>query len=448
MNKRIRLISLSCTIFLIAGIFSGCKGSSDKTNSAANPTADAKKNVTMRMGWWGSDARHKATLDALKMYTDKNPNIKIEGEYAAFDAYYQKLMTQFAGGTAPDIMQVSSTWLPDLSNFAGKQILVDYKTDKDVQSIKTNIFDPKILSDVCTINGKLLGLPTAINVDPALLINSDFFAKFNIPTNTVWDWDNLLSIGKEVHQKDSKVYLVHSEISIIRELFTTYVSQKTGKQFITSDYSLGFGKDDIVDAYKYIQKLYADGVLQPYSDALAFDNKPAESPKWINGETGMVLTPVGTYSAFNKGSAKYVGSKAPVAKGAKDSFLGLTSTMLLATNNSSANKKEAADFINWFFTDKDAVMTLGEVRGPQPTETGRKVLLDANKTDKNVNESIDLVSKQSGTAQNLLYAVATFQKVIDDSMQKVLFNKSTPDAAADELIKLLQQKCNESKKAK
>lgn len=453
MKKAVKLIGLCCSISLAVSMFAGCGSSnttSTDTSSAGSSTVataeQSKKDVVLRMGWWGSEARHKATLDAIKLYTEKNPNIKIEGEYAAFDAYYQKLMTQLAGGTAPDIMQVSSTWLPELTNFKGASVLVDYKTDGDVKAIDTSVFDQDILNNVCTSNGKLVGLPSAINADPSLLINADFFAKYNIPVDTKWDWDNIITIGKDVHAKDSNAYLLHSDISVIRQIFATYISQKTGKQFIEKDYTLGFDKAAAVEAFKYLQSLYAEGVVQPYSESLAFDNKPAESPKWVNGETGMIGTPLGTFSAFKSDKFASAGSLYPVAKDAKDSFLGLTSTMLIAMNNNSQFKKESADFINWFFNDKDAILTLAEVRGPQPTENGRKILLEANKTNVIVNDAINKVTSQKGTTQNLLYMVATFQKVVDYSIQKVLFNKATPEEAADELIQQLLQKCAESKK--
>lgn len=442
MKKGIRLVSLCCSIFIATGIFAGCG------NKTAAPSAEkqSKKEVVLRMSWWGSEARHKATLDAIQLYMGKNPNVKIEGEYAAFDAYYQKLMTQLAGRTAPDIIQVSSTWLSELTNFQGSSVLVDYKKDEAAKGIDLKGFDSAILNDVCTVNDKMVGLPSAINADPSLIINADFFKKYNIPVDTVWNWDNLVSIGKEVHAKDSNAYLLHSDISSIRQLFATYISQKTGKQFIDKDYTLGFDKNHAIDAFKYLQTLYAEGVVQPYSESLAFDNKPQESPKWVNGETGMIGTPLGTFSAFKSQKFQCVGSLYPVGKDAKNSFLGLTSTMLIALNDKSEHKKESADFINWFFNDKESILTLAEVRGPQPTENGRKILLEANKTDTIVNDAINRVSSQKGTTQNLLYVAATFQKVVDYSIQKVLFNKATPEAAADELIDQLLQKCKESKK--
>ena len=40
-----------------------------------------------------------------------DPHVKIEGEYGGFDGYLEKLTTQLAGRTAPDIMQIDIAYL-------------------------------------------------------------------------------------------------------------------------------------------------------------------------------------------------------------------------------------------------------------------------------------------------------------------------------------------------
>ena len=71
---------------------------------AAKTASDEK--VTIRFSWWGADTRHEATLKVMDMYMEKHPNVTIEGEYGAFDSFYQKLQTHLGGGTDPDIISV------------------------------------------------------------------------------------------------------------------------------------------------------------------------------------------------------------------------------------------------------------------------------------------------------------------------------------------------------
>ena len=70
--------------------------------------ARESEQVTLRFSWWGTDARHEATLAVIEAFERANPNIKIEAEYGAQDGYNQKKTTEFASRTAPDIFQVET----------------------------------------------------------------------------------------------------------------------------------------------------------------------------------------------------------------------------------------------------------------------------------------------------------------------------------------------------
>ena len=90
-------------ILIAAAGFAFAGGSSDaNAASGAITTTDPNEKVTLRFSWWGSTTRHQATLEAIELYESRHPNVTIEGEYGAFDDFYQKLLTQLAGGTAPD----------------------------------------------------------------------------------------------------------------------------------------------------------------------------------------------------------------------------------------------------------------------------------------------------------------------------------------------------------
>src|SRR5689334_6518698 len=83
---------------LVAAV-AGCGSSSGGgTGTSASP-------VTIRFVWWGNDDRAKATNSAVQLFEQRNPTIKVQTEYSAYDAYYQKLSTQIAGGAAPDLLQ-------------------------------------------------------------------------------------------------------------------------------------------------------------------------------------------------------------------------------------------------------------------------------------------------------------------------------------------------------
>lgn len=99
----------------------------------ATAFAENAEPVTLRFAWWGSDPRHEATLKAIELYNTLYPNVTIDCEYQGYDGYQQKLMTQIAGGTEPDLMQLDYIWYPALS--AQGDIFVDYGAAQNVDLI-------------------------------------------------------------------------------------------------------------------------------------------------------------------------------------------------------------------------------------------------------------------------------------------------------------------------
>lgn len=78
-----------------------------------------EKKVTLRMSWWGGDARHKAILNVVNQFMKENPNITIETEYSGFAQYRDKFMTQLYAGVTADIMAIDQPWVADIVSQGG-----------------------------------------------------------------------------------------------------------------------------------------------------------------------------------------------------------------------------------------------------------------------------------------------------------------------------------------
>jgi ABC-type glycerol-3-phosphate transport system substrate-binding protein len=63
------------------------------------------------MSWWGGNEVHRAYLASIRRFEEKYPHIKVKGEYTGWVGHLERLTTQIAGGTAPDVMQVNCNWL-------------------------------------------------------------------------------------------------------------------------------------------------------------------------------------------------------------------------------------------------------------------------------------------------------------------------------------------------
>lgn len=110
----------------------------------------------LRVSWWGGDARHAATQEALEICGEKYGH-NISPEFTGFDGHLERLTTQLAGRTEPDLMQVNWPWLP-LFSPDGTGLADLYELD---HIIDLSQWSEGLLA-TGTRNGKLNGLPVSI----------------------------------------------------------------------------------------------------------------------------------------------------------------------------------------------------------------------------------------------------------------------------------------------
>ncbi len=72
----------------------------------AQAAAEETDSSTMRLAWWGGNpTRDERTYKAVEMFEAKNPGVTIETETTGWSGYWDKMNTQAAAGSLPDLMQ-------------------------------------------------------------------------------------------------------------------------------------------------------------------------------------------------------------------------------------------------------------------------------------------------------------------------------------------------------
>ena len=430
MKKSIKGIASLVLCSIVGLSLAACGNSADpqaQNGSAAG--GDGTKPVTLRFSWWGNDTRHQATLKAIDAYTKLHPNVKIEAEYTGFDGFYNKLLTQFAGQTAPDLFQFTYEWDNDMYDF-----LLDLKQSK---SLDTSGYDPSVLQNFGTYKDKMIMAPAGATAT-SLFYNQAFLQKFGIPENTEWTWDSLMDTGKKVHAQDPNAYLLSADIDVIYKLILQpYVAQITGKNWINDDFTPAFDSAALTKGLTYVSDLYKNGVLEPFGDSSAFVGKMEQNPKWIKGQIGILFDYISAFDKYKQSvpDGKLGVAAYPMAPNALQSGNPIAAGTGFAVNKSSANAEEAVKFINWMINDKDAALILGAQRGIPATSTARKALEDAKQLDPNITKGLDLAGKQKTIAPNVISINADLAQIAKDSLQKLIYQKETPEQTADEISK-------------
>jgi oligogalacturonide transport system substrate-binding protein len=179
----------------------------------------------MRFAWWGGAARHAATLKALALFEQRHPGLKVKAEYMGFAGYLERLTTQIAGGSEPDVMQINWAWLAMFSKrgngFAnleayGKDLLLDQLSPGDV--------------DTGRVEGKLNALQVSYTAR-VMLWNAHTFerARLLLPRT----WDEVLASGPAFKTRLGDAYHpMDGELYDMILLSQTYIHQKYGMAYL------------------------------------------------------------------------------------------------------------------------------------------------------------------------------------------------------------------------
>lgn len=450
MKRRARIFCLICAVTMLIALLSGCgNGTSTGDNSSggtngSKQTQNGQQNeqVTLRFSWWGSDARHQQTLEAMEAYSKLYPNITIEGEYGGYDGYEEKLMVQLSGGTAPDVIQTDPIWNAELG--AQKDNFVDLATQS---AIDMSQFDEDVISGFCTVNGIVIGLPMGIN-GSGLQINKSFMEKFGIDLNTKWTYEKVIEVGKQVHEQDPECYLLGLDSTGLQIGFmSNYSRTKFGKYWIDDNYQVNLNKEQLADLFTTMKELFDSGAATPLGESDLYEASLEQYPRFVNGQVGMVDDWSGTVSKYKGviGADNYAISDSLEVENAVDDSHPYKASMLMSVYGKSKHVDEAVKFVNWFLNDEEAARILKDCRSIPASKSARQVLVDENLVDEHIMQMVENALTKPADPTPLVMNNSEIVEITKDVIQKVVFGAVTPEEGADELISRVTEKLDELK---
>ncbi|WP_344803348.1 ABC transporter substrate-binding protein [Microlunatus ginsengisoli] len=226
MNRRQFLLGGLAAAATTIGLVGCAPGSGSSGGGASSGGGD------LTFAWWGNDVRNKNTTSAIDAYKQANPGVSISPQPGEWASYWDKLATQVAGNTAPDIIQMDMAYISEYGNRGALLDLSGVNTSKFV--------DGTVESG--KINDTLYGVNAGINT-VTIMANPKVFEKagMDLPDDTTWTWDSLIDTAAEVA---SKAKLTFGAASLFNSdaMFSAYLRQN-GKQLFTAQ-GLGFEAGD------------------------------------------------------------------------------------------------------------------------------------------------------------------------------------------------------------
>jgi len=399
------------------------------------PEESDTEEITLRFMWWGSDVRHEATIAVIEQYEALHPNVTIEAEYGGFDGYFEKLTTQLSGGTAADIIQYNANSVSDL--MAIGDVFVNLEDYADV--LDTSGFDQGFLDNFSYYNGKMIALPSGVN-GGIWLTNTAMLEEAGIQAEEITTWDDFIEAGKKLHAYNSDYYLFNIDIETLgKELFGSIMAQLTGKDLIDIDtYELNFTRDELAQVFRLISDLYVNQVVEPAADSAPYALKINTNPKWINHELACAYGVTSNiYTGYYDFQDTAVALSMPVFEGAKESGIQYLPPQMIAISANSKYPEVAADFLNYFYNNEEAIDTLKDCRSIPPTEKGRQICEENGYLDPVLVSAVEKAA-ETGTAHQNIYTPAEISEVLQDATEKLAYGQGDVDTITDETMALLE----------
>ena len=135
-----------------------------------------------------------ATEEIVAAWNEANPDIQVELVMTSAENVHDQLVTQFAGGTAPDIIHDESA---DILGFAEQGYLADlapYFSEELIGSVSEGIW-----SSVTTPDGAIIAAPTLLQ-SYVVFANVDAFeaAGVEVPTGETLAWDDFEQLATDL----------------------------------------------------------------------------------------------------------------------------------------------------------------------------------------------------------------------------------------------------------
>lgn len=333
------------------------------TGCGSNPregkVGTAEDPVTIRFAWWGNDSRAKTTLEVIKDFEAANPTIKVQGENTEFSSYWDKMATQIAGGTTPDVFAMSGSYP---SEYASRGVLLDLDKVKD--QLDTSKFAEGTV-ELGQIDGKQYTLTAGVNA-MSMVIDPTVFeaAGVPLPDDETWTWDDYVTIAAEITRNSPAGTFGTTPMS--NDSFVAVWARQNGEELYTDDgRKMGISEDTLTKWFEFNKKLMDTGGAPSASQTVEDGSAQPEMTLMGQGKQAMKVSWSNQMTSYS--GAPLMMMKLPGES--KEPGTWLRSSMEYAISAKSPQSKEAALFINYLVNNMDAASKIKSDRGmPANTE--------------------------------------------------------------------------------
>lgn len=384
MNKIKKIMAAVLSIALV-GAFTSCGGDegtssesksgntsvSDNENKGGEKEENSGEDVTIKISWWGGDARHEATQNAINAFMEENENINVEVQFGAWDGWEDAMSTSLYAGTAPDINQINWNWISNYSADGSK--FLDMNTMSEYFDLSN--YSEEALNQ-CVVADELQAIPVAMT-GRIFYWNKTAFenAGISVPTSL----EELYAAGqtfKEVLGDDYYPLALGEYDRTI--LFIYYLESVYGKAWV-EDGKLNYTAEEIATGLEFMNELEDKHVI-PSIPTIIGDGAASldKNPKWMEGKYAGIFewdsSATKFASALNEGQEFVVGDYFKDFGKHQGGFTKVS--LAFAISENTKHPEECAKLLEFLLNSEEGTAIMAAERGIPLSKSALKTCTD------------------------------------------------------------------------
>lgn len=450
-----KYVGILLAVVLISSLFSGCGGNSNEnaessqndTSNTDNTTSNDSQNTTdesdqateqveIRFAWWGDTLRHEVYNAVCDEFEAENPDVKVIREPASWGDYWDKLATQTAGMSAPDVMGMHPQFVSD---YAGRNSLADLEP-----YMENGVIDTSNIPDTIVQDGRVGGTMVMVSQGVTftnMIINDDIMKEVGVEYPDLdWTWSEYAEIGKEFADKAQEKgldYIFSDDFSSYSNSFR-YMVRSDGQDLYTADGEIGFDEQITTKWFQYWKDLRDyGGVIPDAATVTEINSLPLEQKPFTLGKIAVAGFPVNQLHLYQAqmGDANLVPHRNPTGDGGERGEYLEGAHIAVSAFIDDKNKDAAARFVNFFVNSEDSLKHLKMEQGVPANE----VLAEYIKPllNESQQKAIRYVSETMPVAGTGVYApvgASAVEAAYKDAFARVQFGVQTPEESAEQFM--------------